>query len=124
MEDLGHRSASHQGERLPGPFPFFLSGKRSAARLSPYGPFHDERLERDESLAAASREGRSGAVRRQAGAVPPPAAPHDRLAARPPAARPYRPFGRPPGDVPGGLGPADGVPAKADDALLPVAAFP
>src|SRR5262249_54845536 len=55
---------------------------------------------------------------------PPPATPYDRLAARPPAARPYRPFGRHPGDVPGGHGPAGGVPAKADDALLPVAAFP
>src|SRR5215469_8231811 len=72
----------------------------------------------------AGGSGRSGAVRRPAGAIPPPAAPHDRLAARPATARPHRPLRRDPGDLPGGLGPAGGVSAEADDAVLPLAAVP
>src|SRR5439155_21405013 len=73
---------------------------------------------------AAGGSGRSRTVRRPDGALPPPAAAHGRLAARPSASQPHRPLRRDPGDVPGGLGPAGGIRTKANDAVLPVAALP
>src|SRR5207245_4088229 len=88
------------------------------------GALYDRRLERDKPVVAAGRSGRSGAVRRPAGAVPPPAAADGGAAAGPPAAWPHRSVRCDPGNVPGGVGPAGGVPAQAVDAVLPVAALP
>src|SRR5262245_35530046 len=113
-----------RGSRVGRPVPFSSQAIARARGCLGGGAAYERRLQRHKPVAAAGRPGRPGAVRRQAGAVPPPAAAHRRLAARPPAARPHRPFGRDPGDVPGGFDPAGGVPAEADDAVLPVAALP